>query len=174
MRIAIFLITVGSIFLMGCGVLYWYNTAPVMPMGGAGWSSNFGSNGEMIYYTATNDRGDRIPYSGGPNLGGGMMMGSAVTCAACHGVDGRGGVHTMHMQVMDAPDIRFISLTSESDEHGDHSHEGEHSEYGLEEFRRAVVLGQHPDGEPLNRDMPRWQMNDEDLMELFDFLKKLE
>jgi len=107
MKKAFFLITIGSIFLAGCGVLYGRNTAPVRPMGGRWWGNNYGSNGEMIYYTAINDRGTRIAYTGGPALGRGMMMGSSLTCAACHGADGRGGAHTMHMQVMDAPDIRY-------------------------------------------------------------------
>ena len=35
-----------------------------------------------------------------------------------------------------------------------------HGEYDLEDFRQAVVFGKHPDGEPLNRDMPRWRMGD--------------
>ena len=135
--------------------------------------NNFGSNGEMIYYTATNDSGNQIPYTGGPAFGSGMMMGSSLTCASCHGADGRGGVHTMHMQVMDAPDIRYASLTSEADEHGEDSHSDEHGEYDLEDFRRAVVLGQHPDGDPLSSDMPRWRMGDDDLIELFEFLKTL-
>ena len=171
MKKALFLITLGSIFLVGCGILSLRNTVPVVPMGGGWWGSNYASNGEMIYFTATNDKGTRIPYTGGPAFGRGMMMGSSVTCASCHGADGRGGVHTMHMQVMDAPDIRYASLTSEADEHGEDSHEGEHSEYGLDEFRRAVIFGQHPDGEPLNGDMPRWRMGDGDLIELFEFLK---
>lgn len=80
----------------------------------------------------------------------------------------------MHMQVMDAPDIRFIALSGEGDEHGgDHAHEDEHSGYDLEDFGLAVVNGVHPDGEPLSRDMPRWQMTDHDLVDLFEYLKTL-
>jgi hypothetical protein len=40
-------------------------------------------------------------------------------------------------------------------------------------FRQAVVEGKHPDGEALSSDMPRWQMNDEDLTALFDYIKSL-
>ena len=47
------------------------------------------SNGERIYFTATNVDGDWVRYSGGPRFGG-MMMGSYLTCAACHGPEGRG------------------------------------------------------------------------------------
>lgn len=145
-----------------------------MPMGGRWWGSNYDSNGERLYYTATNDSGYQIPYTGEPAFGRGMMMGSSLTCVSCHGEDGRGGVHTMHMQVMDAPDIRFVALSSEGDdEHGEDSHADEHGEYDLEDFRRAIVFGQHPDGNPLSSDMPRWRMGDDDLIELFGFLKTI-
>ena len=52
-----------------------------------------------------------------------MMTGSFLTCASCHGPEARGGVHVMHMQTMDAPDIRYVALSSEEGEHG--SEEGE-------------------------------------------------
>ena len=101
-----------------------------------------------------------------------MMMGASLACVSCHGVDGRGGVHPMHMQIMDAPDIRYSTLSGEDNEHGD-EHGDEHSEYDIEAFLQAVVYGRHPDGSPLNLDMPRWQMSDDDLVDLLDFLKSL-
>ncbi len=74
--------------------------------GGTAWGvGSFDSNGERIYFTATSDRGTTITYTGGPVSG--MMMGAGyLACASCHGPDGRGGQHIMHMQTMDAPDIR--------------------------------------------------------------------
>jgi hypothetical protein len=143
-----------------------------MDIGRDGESS---ANGERIYFTATNEEGERIPYRSGPNFGG-MMMGSYLTCAACHGPEARGGTHLMHMQVMEAPDIRYEALSEEGDEHGSEGgdeHADAHEEYTLEDFRMAVVEGKHPDGEQLNRDMPRWGINDEDLVDLFEFLKSL-
>jgi cytochrome c oxidase subunit 2 len=135
-----------------------------------GTSRSDTANGERIYFTATNDEGERITYRGGPNFGG-MMMGSYLTCAACHGPEARGGNHFMHMQVMDAPDIRYAALQGESDEHGEDGHGDEHgAEYTLEDFRLAVIEGKHPDGEALSRDMPRWQMDEQDLRDLFEFL----
>lgn len=129
-------------------------------------------NGERIYFTATSARGGRISYSGGPNFGG-MMMGSYLTCASCHGPEGRGGLHQMHMQLMDAPDIRYVALSGETGENGhdEDEHNDDHAEYSMEKFRRAVVEGRHPDGEPLSREMPRWRMSDEDLADLFEYLK---
>lgn len=133
---------------------------------GTAWGGGaFQSNGERIYFTATSDRGDPITYTGGPNLGG-MMMSGRLTCASCHGPSGRGGRHIMHMQVMDAPDIRGVALAEEEHEEG-------HGEYDLETFRQAVVEGKHPDGEPLDANMPRWSMSDEDLRDLFDYLMSL-
>jgi len=167
------LLVLGSFFLSACGIIQWRETFPNNPIDSSQFLSSYDSNGERIYFTATNDQGERIPYSGGPAFGGGMMMGTSVTCASCHGADGRGGVHTMHMQVMDAPDIRYDVLISEGEEHGDDGHTDDHNEYGLDEFRRAVVDGEHPDGESLNQDMPRWSLDDDDLADLFEFIKSL-
>jgi len=171
-RIFIFGI-LGSMFLVACGLAFRQNPGSMMPMGRNWWRGNYPTNGSSIYYSATNDSGFRIPYAGGPRFGGGMMMGASLSCASCHGDDGRGGVHPMHMQVMDAPDIRYTTLSIEGDEHGEDEHSDEHGEYGLDAFRQAVVSGQHPNGNPLNRDMPRWHMNDADLADLFEFIKTL-
>lgn len=178
----VFTILVAGWLLSACGMIGWWNS-PVNPMGtrAGGWFGygNFSSNGERIYFTATNDRSQRIPYRGGPNFGG-MMMGMGnnnLACASCHGPDGRGGLHRMHMQVMDAPDIRYVALSSEeeAEEHGgDEGHEHAGGGYDLDDFRLAVIDGQHPNGEPLSWEMPRWRMTDEDLADLFDYLKSLD
>jgi cytochrome c oxidase subunit 2 len=135
------------------------------------------ANGERIYFTATNESGQRFTYTGGPDFGG-MMMGSYLTCASCHGPEARGGQHIMHMQTMDAPPIYGEALSGHDDEHdegqtdSDAGHE-EQGTYTLEDFRMAVVKGQHPDGEPLDQDMPRWNIDDQDLADLLAFLKSL-
>ncbi len=86
----------------------------------------------------------------------------------------------MHMNTMDAPDIRWDTLSgeSESDEHssedelaGEDSATMNHGEYGFDAFRSAVVDGEHPDGEALHSDMPRWRMTDADLRDVAEFLK---
>ena len=82
----------------------------------------------------------------------------------------------MQMQVMDAPDIRYATLSTEEDEQEqgqDGGHEAEHGEYDLEAFRLAVIEGKHPDGAPLSINMPRWQMSDDDLNDLYEFLKSI-
>lgn len=145
-------------------------STPITP-----WEAgSFASNGERIYFTATNEQGESISYEDGPAFGG-MMMQTRLACVSCHGTDGRGGAHVMHMQVMDAPDIRYKALNSEAGEHEDNEDGMEHTqgEYGLDAFRRAVVEGKHPDGETLSTDMPRWTMNDDDLSALLEYLKLL-
>jgi hypothetical protein len=125
-------------------------------------------NGEQIYFTRSSGRGTSITYRGGPRFGGMMMMGNALTCSACHGPDGRGGAHWMHMQAMNAPDITFAALVTE-----EHEESEGHTEYNLQVFHQAVVEGRHPDGDALSRDMPRWQISDADLADLLAFLKLL-
>jgi hypothetical protein len=161
-----------GLFLTACGVVF---------QGGSGrteYDYQPGSeasvlNGERIYFTATNNSGERISSSGGPRFGGGMMSGSFLTCASCHGPEARGGVHVMHMQTMDAPDIRYVTLSSEEGEHGaEEGEEGDgHGEYDLETFRMAVIEGKHPNGDSLGSEMPRWRINDADLADLLAFLK---
>jgi len=170
---AVFGLVIVSLLPIACGAFYRITQfSPGLngtQTGGNGESS--AANGERIYFTATNANGEWIRYSGGPSFGG-MMMGSYLTCAACHGPEGRGGTHIMHMQVMYAPDIRYIALGEEAGEHAD-EHGDAHGEYTLDDFRLAVVEGEHPDGQPLSRDMPRWKMSDKDLTDLFEFLKSL-
>jgi mono/diheme cytochrome c family protein len=138
---------------------------------GTAWApGSFSSTGEQIYFTAIDGRGDQIAYSGGPDLGG-MMMGGYLTCASCHGPDARGGVHVMHMETMDAPDIRWSALAEHEEEEAG-GHEGQGG-YDLETFRSAVVDGKHPDGESLSEDMPRWKMDDQDLADLAEYLQSL-
>ena len=140
--------------------------------GGTAWGAgSFDSNGEQIYFTAVNQNGDRIEYEGGPS--GGMMMGGYLSCASCHGPDARGGRHVMHMQTMDAPNIRWSQLASEAEEEGEHDEHAHEGEYDFELFRRAVVEGEHPDGEPLSLDMPRWKISDQDLVDLMEYLMRL-
>lgn len=138
---------------------------------GTAWGDGaFQSNGERIYFTGTSEREGPIDHTGGPGIGG-MMMSGRLACASCHGPDGRGGIHMMHMELMDAPDIRWAVLAAhEGEEHGD---EADHEGYTIEMFGRAVIDGQHPDGDPLDPDMPRWQLSPQDLEDLADYLRSL-
>jgi hypothetical protein len=136
-------------------------------------TGSFDSVGEQIYFTGIDASGNRIRYTGGPTTG--MMMGGYLACASCHGQDGRGGQHVMHMDVMDAPDIRWSALAAEGHDEDAHEGEGGHAdEYDLETFRRAVVEGEHPDGDSLSREMPRWRMSQQSLESLQSYLITLD
>ncbi len=157
--------------LVACGRMprLWL-TSPIPTVGTAS-----AANGEQIYFRGVSERAGRIDYQGGPPAGG-MMGSGSLACASCHGPDGRGGVHAMHMSLMDAPDIRWATLSSEMGEGHDEESlpEDEHAQaYDLETFRLAVVEGVHPDGTRLSRDMPRWDLGDEDLADLAEFLRSL-
>jgi mono/diheme cytochrome c family protein len=104
----------------------------------------------------------------GPIFGGMMSL----ACVSCHGNDGRGGTHYMHMQVMEAPDIRYSALSAEA---GEHAEEMEHTqaEYTIDAFQLAVIEGKHPNGDSLSADMPRWQIDTTDLEDLLAYLKSL-
>lgn len=74
-------------------------------------------NGARIYFTGASDRGTTASPAGSVNGGGGMMggYGQWLTCASCHGPEGRGGTHVMHMRTMIAPDIRYVELRNMSE-----------------------------------------------------------
>jgi cytochrome c oxidase subunit 2 len=142
-------------------------------------AGRYASNGERIYFTATSANGP-ISYTGGPSsgmMGGRGMMGRSA-CVDCHGPDGRGGERVVYMTVINAPDIRWSTLTeSEHGEQGNHGQgeEGEmdHPPYTEETFKRAVIQGLDPGGNALEPAMPRWNMSDQDLDDLIAFLKTL-
>jgi cytochrome c553 len=152
---------------------------------GTAWApGSFSSNGEKIYFSASSERGTRITSSGGPSSG--MMSQGILACASCHGTDAKGGKHVMHMQSMDAPNIRWSKLGheegkehSENEEGEEHSeneekgHSEEPSEYDMNDFKTAVRDGRHPDGKQLKQDMPRWNIGDEDMKDLANYLKSL-
>lgn len=158
-----------ALFATGCGLLPFPGRTP---MGVAWGPGSFDTVGEQIYFTGIDAEGERIRYSGGPSKG--MMMEGYLSCASCHGPDARGGRHLMHMEVMDAPDIRWSVLGGEGHEEEDHPGDDQHDDaYTIKAFRRAVVEGEHPDGELLSPDMPRWQMSEESLEDLMDYLISL-
>jgi mono/diheme cytochrome c family protein len=131
-------------------------------------------NGARIYFTGASERGTTATPAGPVNVGGAMMGGAMMgrygqwlTCASCHGPEGRGGTHLMHMRTMTAPDIRYVALRNMSEL------KGRQRSYDIDDFRQQVVNGRHPDGTEVKPDMPRWQVSDPDLADVFAFLKAL-
>lgn len=127
-------------------------------------SDQYVSNGQLIYFTGRNERGERIPFEGGPM----WLYMRGGSCATCHGAGGRGGVPIM-MGTEIPGDIRYHHLLEEEHEEGE-----EHPPYTDELIREAITMGLNPAGEPLDQTMPRWHMSDGDLDDLIEFLKTLD
>lgn len=125
----------------------------------------FDSNGEMIFFTGLNEKGDGIPFDGGPHWI--YMRGGA--CVSCHGQEGKGGT-VPHMCSEVAPSISYHDLTEE--EHGEEGEET-HPPYTDEAIKRAIKEGLNPAGEELDPCMPRWEMADDDLEDVVEYLKGL-
>ncbi len=102
----------------------------------------------------------------------GMMGGSGLGCADCHGRDGRGGRASMMMMgSFEAPDIRWSTLTSADMEHADG--EAPHPPFDRDSFARAIRDGVDPGGDELKSPMPRWGVNDAQVDALIEYLKGL-
>lgn len=130
--------------------------------------AEFESNGEMIFFTGLNEKGEQISFEGGPHWI--YMHGGA--CVSCHGQEGKGGT-VPHMCLEVAPSISYHDLTEE--EHEEHEGEEEaHPPYTDETIKKVIKEGLNPAGEELDSCMPRWQMTDEDLKDLVGYLKALE
>lgn len=117
-----------------------------MPMMGGGSLSPGASNGERIFKTGTNARGEALSNNMMAGMGG---------CVMCHGPDGHGGEMMGHAE----PCITFGCLSAEG--------------YTEELVKRAVTQGMAEDGHRLDQMMPRWQMSDADLNDLIGHLKTL-
>lgn len=127
----------------------------------AGYQSrNFTSNGEQIYYTGRSQSGTAITNQGG-TMHAQMHRAS---CASCHGND-RMGQRLYPRFWIAAPPLTGRALFQDHDDgHGDHQR------YDKETLKRAIRQGIDPAGEELNSAMPRWQMSEEDMDDLVNFL----
>jgi len=150
----------GSLFLSsGFGGYYMpmgyqpgYGDGRYYPPGCCQGPVSFESNGERIYFTGINERGERIPFTGGPQ----WLIMHGGSCVNCHGRDGSGGFTPMMCNGV-AADIRYSELKEEMSD---------------EEIKIAITKGIH-EGKELDWCMPRWQLSEEDLNDLIEYLKKL-
>jgi cytochrome c oxidase subunit II len=127
-------------------------------------AQQYSSNGERIYHTGVNDRDERIAFEGGPM----WLYAHGGACVTCHGESGRGGRPVMMLRAVPA-DIRYESLIS-----GKYDPSGEvGTPYTDELIVRAIRQGIDPDGKPLDPGMPRWQMTDNDVRDVIEYLKSL-
>ncbi len=121
------------------------------PTGGA-----YSSNGEQIYFTGASQSGQPVL----PEMEGRRMMPPGhLSCATCHGPEGRGGQVSMMMTTFTAPDIRWSALQDEG--------------YTTDTLKRAITAGLDESGGSLAWQMPRWQMSAADLNDLVDYIQSL-
>ncbi|MBI4743660.1 MAG: cytochrome c [Actinobacteria bacterium] len=128
-------------------------------MGGINfYPKKYTSNGEQIYFTATSKSGSSII----ANMGMMAMNFPMMSCASCHGKDGKGGTIRMMMGTFKVPNITHKELTEE-----------EKPPYTNELLKRAITKGIDHKGERLGFPMPVWSMSEKDLNDLVDYLKTL-
>lgn len=119
--------------------------------------TEFSCDGERIFFRGMNLRGEFVKNSHG-------MQG--VGCAMCHGAGAQG----MRMMMMDVPPLKWDYLTDPKGH--THANGRTHPPFTESSFKSCVLAGVDPAGNQLSTMMPRWQMSDEDLDSLIDYLKK--
>ncbi len=150
--IGVTLLLVGALGLglLGAGVLVSDSLAP---------PGTPAARGERIFRLGIDGEGRPIPYAGG------MMM--RLSCADCHGIDGRGRRTAMFI----SPDITYRNLT---DPAGMLEPDGMRGPtYTDEQIKRAITQGVNAAGRPLAWPMPRWRLTDGQLEELLAYLRTL-
>jgi mono/diheme cytochrome c family protein len=128
------------------------SSATTTPVAGAGL-------GERIFLTGGDESGRPMPRSGVTG-----MMGSGVACANCHGPDARGRTVQMMMGQVEAPDIRWSTLTAPPTDPADKA-------FDADSFFLAVTKGLDPNGSSLKAVMPRWQLTRAESDGLIEYLK---
>ncbi len=117
-------------------------------LGAAGAAMNSSAaNGRAIFQTGRDVAGKQIRA---------MRPPLRPSCAACHGVNGAGGIHVGSAV---SADLRHAALVT----HMKHP-------YTLALLERAIAKGIDSDGQPLNTVMPRWQMSSTDLHDVSEYV----
>jgi mono/diheme cytochrome c family protein len=106
------------------------------------------ANGKAIFQTARDLQGTRITAQPPPLM---------PNCAACHRVDGSGGIHLPGGAV--SADLRYHALVT-----------GQKTPYTLPLLERAISKGIDNMGQPLNPVMPRWRMSQRDLHDVAQYV----
>jgi len=122
------------------------------------------SRGKIIYTTARSPSGEPFFYR--LATGGDYVPATGITCAGCHGLDGKGG----RLGDVPAPDITYKALTKPSTAPSGRSR----SPYTADALiARAIIEGIDPSGQRLSVMMPRWSLSKSDLRDLLAYLKHL-
>lgn len=126
----------------------------------------FQSNGERIYFTGASGSGKPITASIENTTIG------TISCARCHGDDGKGKKSRFIRWEFEAPDIRYSTLTT-TGHSGHEGHEEGEKPYTDELIKRAITKGLDTEGETLKPPMPVFQMSESDLNDMLEYLKSL-
>jgi len=105
-------------------------------------------NGRDIFTTGRDIDGVKVTASPAP---------LRPSCAACHRVDGSGGVHLPGGAV--SADLRHKALVN-----------GQKIPYTVALLERALATGVDNTGEKLNRVMPHWHMSQRDLHDVAEYV----
>lgn len=123
-------------------------TACTVTACGHGANAGGANNGQSIFQTGIDSAGKQITAASPP---------LRPSCAACHGVDGAGGVHLPGGAV--SADLRHKALVV-----------GQKHPYTLALLERAITTGVDNDGQPLNPVMPRWHLSGTDLHDVATYV----
>lgn len=145
----------------GLSVLTIFMGAPKARYAPPGYGSKGMSNGKRIFlYGIDNSRRPITPRHAGMRnhmrRRGRMAM---MSCASCHGADGRGGRLKMMHGSIKVEDIRWKHLRREG--------------YDAAKLRRAIRNGIDARGKRLEFPMPEWSMPARNLEDLVDYLRTL-
>ena len=122
--------------------------------------------GKQIYFEGTSPSGGSINAVIGDEAV--TLPGSALTCASCHGTDGRGRPEGGVLP----PDIRWSELAKS---YG-HVHENgrRHPAFDDASLARSIFAGVDAAANQLDRTMPLYQMSSQDMADLIAYMKVLE
>jgi mono/diheme cytochrome c family protein len=109
------------------------------------------ANGKAIYQTGKDNAGAQITAKKPPLFH---------SCAACHRVDGSGGVHLPGGAV--SADLRHSALVTK-----------QRHPYTLTLVERAISKGVDNEGKPLDPVMPRWQLTKRDVHDVAAYVLTL-
>ena len=93
---------------------------------------------------------------------------SVLPCINCHGADGRGAKDYVGVAPLN---VNWYALASS----GDHQHAlRAHRPFDEDSLARAIILGKDPDGNDMDKAMPRYDLGKDDTMDLIAYLKVMD
>ena len=99
---------------------------------------------------------------------GELTPGHILPCINCHGADGRGAEDYVGVAPLN---VNWYALVSS----GTHTHAvRSHAPFDDLSLARAIVLGKDPDGNDMDKSMPRYDMAREDVEDLIAYLKVMD